>query len=99
MIEETLKGLVGMPATPERAKEIGHLGYMHWLASLPPDVAYEACAVRAYLTAMDYRDTDPAVEVFCELIRASLQPGIGPLDLMLPARRRRGGARTRRMLP
>ncbi|WP_146347084.1 hypothetical protein [Falsiphaeobacter marinintestinus] len=96
LIERTLKQLQMSPTTPERAQELGRMGYMQWLSGLPADSDYEGAAVRAYLLAMDFIDTDPAIAVFCDLIRESLKRPLRPLDLSLPEPRRRGGARERR---
>ncbi len=96
-LDETLTGLMVSPPTEERARELAQLGFIHWLGSLPGDAAYEACAVQAFLKAMDFRDTDPAVDAFCDLLRDSLKPGIRSLDLKVPEPKRRGGARTRRL--
>ncbi len=69
---------------------------MQWLGALPASSSYEAEAVKAYLIAMDFIETDPAVAEFCTLIRKSLSQPMRPLDLSLPAPKRRGGARRRR---
>lgn len=97
LIERTLTQLQSNPPDAERAGELGQLGYMQWLGWLPAQASYEAEAVRAYLAAMDFIDTDPAVAVFCDLIRASLRRPLRPLPLALPKPRRRGGAGSRRM--
>lgn len=96
-IERTLTQLQAEAATPERAQELGRMGYIQWLAGLPGGAGYEAAAVRAWLRAEPFADTDPAVAVFCGLIRDSLRHPLRPLDLSLPRPRRRGGARVRRM--
>lgn len=96
-IERTLTQLQAEAATPERAQELGRMGYMQWLAALPGQASYEAEAVRAWLRAEPFAATDPAVAVFCALIRDSLRRPLLPLDLSLPRPRRRGGARVRRM--
>lgn len=96
IIERTLNGLQVNPDSPERARELGQLGYMQWLGALPGSAAYEVEAVKAYLVAMDFIETDPAVAEFCALLRASLRQPLKPLDLALPKPRRRGGARQRR---
>ncbi len=96
ILEHTLTQLQACPKDPERAQELGQMGYLQWLGALRGGADYEAEAVRAYLLAMDFIDTDPAVAVFCDLIRASLRRPLRPLPLRLPAPRRRGGARERR---
>ena len=97
LIARTLTQLQVKPTTPERAKEIGQLGYMQWLGGLPAGACYQSEAACAYLSALPFKDTDPAVSVFCDLIRTSLENPLKPLDLALPKPRRRGGARERRL--
>ena len=92
----TLSQLLMAPACPERAREIGQMGYMQWLAGLPGAARYEAEAMRALRVARVFTQSDPAVAEFCRLLRASLHGPLTPLDLALPAPRRRGGARERR---
>lgn len=94
--EKTLDQLQLNPPTPERARELGQLGYMQWLGGLPADADYEGEAVRAYLMAMDFIDTDPTIAEFCALLRKSLRRPLRPLDLALPKPARRGGAKARR---
>lgn len=96
IIQRTLNGLQLDTPTPERAQELAHLGYMQWLGALPASADYEAEAVKAYLLAMDFIDTDPGIAAFCALIRQSLRRPLYPLGLALPKPRRRGGARQRR---
>lgn len=96
LFELTLTQLQVDPGNAERTRELGQLGYMQWLGGLPANASYEAEAVKAYLVAMDFAETDPAVAVFCGLIRDSLRRPLQPLDLALPKPRRRGGARERR---
>lgn len=92
----TLSQLLMAPADPARAREIGQMGYMQWLAGLPGGASYGAEARRALRVARDFTASDPAVAEFCRLLRASLHGPLVPLDLSLPAPRRRGGARERR---
>lgn len=96
LTKKTLDQLQLNPASPERARELGQLGYMQWLGGLPGDADYENEAVMAYLTAMDFIETDATVAVFCDLLRLSLRHRLQPLDLALPKAVRRGGARARR---
>ena len=96
LFELTLTQLQVDPGSKERARELGQLGFMQWLGGLPAGASYEAEAVKAYLVAMDFEDSDPAVAVFCTLLRDSLRLPLRPLDLALPKPRRRGGARERR---
>ncbi|WP_292289907.1 hypothetical protein [Marivita sp.] len=96
-IERTLTQLQVNPSTPERAREIGQLGYMQWLGGLPANACYLTEASRAYLSAAPFRDTDPAVAEFCDLLNRSIETPLQPLDLALPKPRRRGGARERRL--
>ncbi|MEM6680077.1 MAG: hypothetical protein AAF675_19625, partial [Pseudomonadota bacterium] len=84
--------------TPERARELGQLGFMQWLASLPGNGDFRREVLRAYARARLFRDTDPAVAVFCELLMEALEDPLSPLDLALPRPKRRGGARARRLI-
>lgn len=97
MIERTLTQLQVNPTTPERTKEIGQLGYMQWLGSLPAAACYQTEAAYAYISAQPFKNSDPAVAVFCDLLRTSLEHPLTPLDLALPKPRRRGGAKERRL--
>ncbi|MCQ0092330.1 hypothetical protein [Roseovarius sp. M141] len=95
-IERTLTQLQVKPSSPQRARELGQLGYMQWLGGLPGHADYNAEAARAYLMAVDFIETDPTIAVFCELLCASMRQPLQPLDLALPKPARRGGARARR---
>ncbi len=95
-IEQTLNQLQVKPSSPQRARELGQLGYMQWLGGLSGHADYNAEAARAYLMAVDFRETDPTIAVFCDLLIASIQRPLQPLDLALPKPARRGGARARR---
>jgi len=97
LTERTLIQLQLHPGSPARARELGQLGYMQWLAGLPPAAPYPTEARRALKLAAPFEATDPAVAEFCALIRASLTRPLAPLDLSLPRPRRRGGARMRRL--
>ncbi|GGD33657.1 hypothetical protein [Sinisalibacter lacisalsi] len=92
----TLSQLLMAPAGPDRAREIGQMGYMQWLAGLPGGARYEAEVLHALRVTADFIDSDPAVAEFCRLLRASLRGPLAPLELALPAPRRRGGAWQRR---
>ena len=96
LFELTLTQLQVDPVNEERARELGQLGYMQWLGGLPATASYVAEAEKAYSMAICFAETDPAVAVFCDLLRASLMKPLQPLDLALPRPRRRGGARVRR---
>ena len=97
LIQKTISQLQVRADTPERAKELGQLGYIQWLGALPGNANYEFEAVRAFLYARPFISSDPAVAAFCHLLRASLKHPLQPLDLALPKPRRRGGAHERRM--
>jgi len=97
LTERTLIQLQIHPGTPARARELGQLGYMQWLAGLPADAAYPYEVRRALRLAAPFEASDPAVAAFCTLLRTSLQRPFAPLDLSLPRPRRRGGARMRRL--
>lgn len=98
LIARTLTQLQVNPGSPERAREIGHMGYMQWLGGLPAHACYTTEAARAYMAALPFKETDPAVAVFCDLLQTSLENPLKPLDLALPKPRRRGGAKERRLL-
>jgi hypothetical protein len=95
-LERTLIQLMACPLESARARELGQMGYMQWLGGLPGEADYEAEAAAAYMLAVPFRDTDPAIAVFCDLLRDSLRRPLRPLALALPERRRRGGASERR---
>ncbi|WP_425098940.1 hypothetical protein [Tropicibacter sp. S64] len=97
LIARTLNGLMAQGISTDRARELGQMGYMQWLGALPAEADYEYEAVRAYLAALDFIESDPAIAVFCRLLRDSLKYPLKPLTLALPKAKRRGGARTRRM--
>ena len=95
--ERTLTQLQVASKSPERAKEIGHLGYMQWLGGLPANACYVSEAAYAYMSAEPFKHTDPAVAVFCALLKSSIDTPLQPLDLSLPKPQRRGGAKERRL--
>lgn len=95
-IERTLTQLQVKLSSPQRARELGQMGYMQWLGGLPGHADYNAEAAKAWMIASDFRETDAAVAVFCDLLIASVEHPLQPLDLALPKPARRGGARARR---
>ncbi|HEY9040169.1 MAG TPA: hypothetical protein VIN05_14645 [Roseovarius sp.] len=95
-IERILTQLQVKASSSQRARELGQLGYMQWLGGLPGHADYNAEAARACRMAANLAGTDPAIAVFCELLRASVRRPLQPLDLALPKPARRGGARARR---
>jgi hypothetical protein len=96
-IERTLTQLKARNLSPERARELGCMGYLQWLGALPGEACYETETVRALLRARSLAGAHPAVAVFCELLADSLQQPLRPLSLTLPRPQRRGGARQRRL--
>lgn len=99
LTEHTLIQILSQPDpthAPERARELGQLGFMQWLGGLPGDTAYDAQAHRALHLALPFVGTGPAMAEFCRLVSASLEGPHVPLDLAMPPNRRRGGARMRR---
>lgn len=99
LTEQTLIQILSQPdraSAPERARELGQLGFMQWLGGLPAQSAYDAQARRALGLALPFALASPAMEEFCRLLDASLARPLAPLDLALPTARRRGGARMRR---
>lgn len=96
ILERTLAQLDIGPVPPERALELGQLGYLQWLGSLPGHVSYPGEAMRAYAKAEPFIRCSPAVAVFCELLVTSTCQPLTPVTLTLTPRARRGGARARR---
>ncbi|OOY21113.1 hypothetical protein BMI86_00580 [Thioclava sp. DLFJ5-1] len=100
LLERTLSLLqldIG-PISPLRARELGTLGYMEWLGTLPGDMPYAKAAIVAHMQAYPHSLISPAVEVFCELLLESLTPQPFALQIEMPPPVRRGGARARRGL-
>ncbi len=96
LLERTISQLDIGPLPPDRAAELGRLGYMQWLGALRPDASYPTEAQRAYAMAVPFARTSPAIAVFCDLLVASAEVPPVPLDLTMPGGVRRGGARARR---
>ena len=97
LLERTISQLdIGM-VPREEAQELGQLGYMQWLASLQADSDYLNEAMVAYKAAQPFSKTSPAVAVFCDFLIASTRSPIQPLPLKMPPRKRRGGAKRRRL--
>lgn len=96
LLERTIAQLDIGPVSPQRAREMGQLGYMQWLGALPGASDYHAQAMAAYQTAAPFMRTSPAVAVFCELLVSSTRMPPEPLPLAMPPRKRRGGAEARR---
>lgn len=97
LLERTISQLDIGPVPPDRADEMGRMGFMQWLGALPGRADYLLEARRAHLTAAPFAQGSPAVQVFCDLLLASMRMPPQPLPLSLPERRRRGGRRARRM--
>ncbi len=97
LLERTISQLDTGPTSPERATEMGRMGYLQWLVALPGRANYMREATRAHAMAEPFAESSPAIAVFCDLLLDSMQipPTLLPLDL--PERRRRGGAQARRM--
>lgn len=97
MILELTISQLDIGAVPdERARELGQMGYMQWLGGLPGNADYHREAIRAHAMARPFAHNSPALAVFCDLLIRSMQMPPVALDLPLPARQRRGGARARR---
>jgi hypothetical protein len=84
-------------AEPDRARDLGRMGYLQWLAGLPSGRPYPHEAARALRMAEPFAAASPPVAAFCALLAESLVQPLTPLDLELPLPRRRGGTRTRRL--
>ncbi len=97
-LERTLHMLQTQTDCETRAGELGRMGFMQWLGSLEGRGSFALQAEYALDEAEKFRSTDPAVAVFCGLIEEALVMPPRPLDLALPEKRRRGGARSRRQL-
>lgn len=97
LLEQTIFQLDIGYVPPEKAEEMGQLGYMQWLGALRGGASYQREAIRAYEMAQPFIRTSPAVAAFCRLLVASVASPIEPLSLRLPLRNRRGGAQARRL--
>ncbi|MCV2893205.1 hypothetical protein [Lentibacter sp. XHP0401] len=82
--------------TEDRVAELARMGFMQWLGSLKGCASFPLQAEYALKAAEKFRQTDPAVAVFCALIEESLLMPPRPMSLALPQKRRRGGAKSRR---
>lgn len=98
ILERTIHGLQAHSETPERAEELGRMGFVQWLTFLNGDQGYAGQAQQALDKAAPFEATDPSVAVFCDLVRRSLAGPMALSDLKLPRPARRGGARERRRL-
>ena len=96
LLERTISQLAIGPVPPHEASELGQLGYLQWLASLPVNADYAGEAMHAFTVAQPFQRTSPAVAVFCDLLVASARNPMEPLPLKMPTRERRGGAQARR---
>jgi hypothetical protein len=96
LLELTISQLDIGPVSPERARDLGQLGYIQWLGSLRGDDDYHRAAHRAFEMAAPFRRGSPAVAVFCDLLVASTRMPPQPPTVAIPAPARRGGARGRR---
>ena len=96
LLERTISQLDIGPLPEPQARELGRLGYLQWLGALPGAANYPAEARRARTMALPFARNSTAVAVFCDLLLSSLDGPMAPLDLNIPARARRGGARARR---
>jgi hypothetical protein len=92
----TIRQLQRYAGPASGTEEIARLGYLQWLGGLDADQSYPAAAARACALARPFEGSAPAVAAFCALLRRSLAQPLVPLDLPMPAPRRRGGARHRR---
>lgn len=96
LLERTISQLDIGHIAPDAALDLGRLGFLQWLGALPGAANYVDQAERALALAAPFRDTSPAISVFCALIEVSLTDPLVPLPLAMPPRDRRGGARARR---
>ena len=96
LLERTISQLDIGYLPPDQAEELGHLGYLQWLGALNGKAGYPQEALRAYEVARPFKETSPAVAVFCDLLVESCASPLAPLELKLLVPTRRGGAKARR---
>lgn len=96
LLERTIHGLQAHSETPERAEELGRMGFLQWLAFLKGNQGYAEQAQRALEMAAPFEKTDSSVAVFCKLVRRSLEGPMALSDMAMPRPTRRGGAKGRR---
>ncbi|PTW51784.1 MULTISPECIES: hypothetical protein [Rhodovulum] len=96
MLEMVLMRLAACPQTGPRARELGQLGFMQWLGSLPGRADLPAAARAAEAQAAPGPATAALDEFRRLLVQIRAMPP-RPLDLALPRPCRRGGARARRL--
>ncbi len=89
LLERTISQLDIGHVSPERAEQLGQLGYLQWLGSLPGQASYAHEAMRAYETARPFCQASPAVAVFCTLLIESNTTPPTALPLSYPSRVRR----------
>ncbi|MGR3511129.1 MAG: hypothetical protein ACU0GG_00080 [Paracoccaceae bacterium] len=97
LLERTIFQLDIGYVPPDRAEEMGQLGYLQWLGALPGHANFADEACRALEMAQPFRRTSPAIEVFCVLLMAASAVSPAPLPLSYPGRGRRGGRQARRI--
>lgn len=78
---------------PERAEELGYLGYLQWLGALPSGGCYRAEVEVALAAAEPFAEASPAICVFMRLLEASLDSGPCDIASKWPRQMRRGRAR------
>ena len=79
ILERTILQLDTGPMDPDAAQELGQLGYMQWIASLPANTDYCAAALAAIDKAQPFMVHSPAMATFCELLLASVEAPLTPL--------------------
>jgi hypothetical protein len=98
VLNHVLNRLQSHPADQLRAVELGQLGFMEWLGSLPGDSDFDRQARAAYARALPFQRVSPAIAVFCALLLAARRMPPEPLNLCLPRPHRRGGSKARRQV-
>lgn len=96
ILERTIIQLDTGDVPADEARQMGQLGYMQWIASLPGNADYPQAALHAFDKAAPFMVHSPAVAEFCKLLLISLEAPLTPLPLAMPTRQRRGGAQARR---
>lgn len=97
LLDRTISQLDIGTIPADEARQLGHYGYLQWLAGLPGGVAYRAAALGALDRARPFAGNSPAIAEFCTLLTASVERPLAALPLEVPSARRRGGAKVRRL--
>ncbi|MEM9782054.1 MAG: hypothetical protein AAF899_06230, partial [Pseudomonadota bacterium] len=83
LLKRTIAQLDLGTLSPERAREMGELGYLQWLGALPASSNYLHEAMYAYTLAAPAARRSNAVAVFCDLLIATTTTPVEPLAMMM----------------